>query len=66
MREHGNFLQLLDIFLVAITIAEKLSLCGNVNSDFNGNVTPNVNGILSANAWAWSLTSARGRSRRRA
>src|SRR5262249_17942387 len=36
-----------------ITIAEKLSICGTVNSDFNGNVTPNPNGILSANAWAW-------------
>jgi prepilin-type N-terminal cleavage/methylation domain-containing protein/prepilin-type processing-associated H-X9-DG protein len=36
-----------------ITIAEKLALCGTVNSDFNGNVTPNPNGILSANAWAW-------------
>jgi prepilin-type N-terminal cleavage/methylation domain-containing protein/prepilin-type processing-associated H-X9-DG protein len=36
-----------------ITIAEKLSLCGTVNSDFNGNVTPNPNGELSANAWAW-------------
>jgi len=36
-----------------ITIAEKLSLCGTVNSDFHGNVTPNPKGILSANAWAW-------------
>jgi prepilin-type N-terminal cleavage/methylation domain-containing protein/prepilin-type processing-associated H-X9-DG protein len=36
-----------------IMIAEKLSLCGTVNSDFSGNVTPNPNGILSANVWAW-------------
>ncbi len=36
-----------------ITIAEKLSLCGTVNSDFNANITPNPNGILSANSWAW-------------
>jgi prepilin-type processing-associated H-X9-DG protein len=36
-----------------IVIAEKLSICGNVNSDFSANVTPNPNGILSANAWAW-------------
>jgi prepilin-type N-terminal cleavage/methylation domain-containing protein len=36
-----------------ITVAEKLSLCGTVNSDFNGNVTPNPGGILSANTWAW-------------
>jgi prepilin-type N-terminal cleavage/methylation domain-containing protein len=36
-----------------ITIAEKLALCGTVNSDFNGNITPNPKGILSANAWAW-------------
>jgi prepilin-type processing-associated H-X9-DG protein len=36
-----------------IVVAEKLSLCGTVNSDFSGNVTPNPNGILSANAWAW-------------
>jgi prepilin-type processing-associated H-X9-DG protein len=36
-----------------IMIAEKLSICGTVNSDFSGNVTPNPNGILSANAWAW-------------
>ncbi len=36
-----------------ITVAEKLSLCGTVNSDFSGNVSPNPNGILSANVWAW-------------
>jgi prepilin-type N-terminal cleavage/methylation domain-containing protein/prepilin-type processing-associated H-X9-DG protein len=36
-----------------IMIAEKLSICGNVNSDFSGNVTPNPNGEVSANAWAW-------------
>jgi prepilin-type N-terminal cleavage/methylation domain-containing protein/prepilin-type processing-associated H-X9-DG protein len=36
-----------------ITIAEKLSICGTVNSDFNGNILPNPNGELSANAWAW-------------
>jgi len=36
-----------------IVIAEKLSICGNVNSDFNGNVSNNPNGIQSANAWAW-------------
>jgi prepilin-type N-terminal cleavage/methylation domain-containing protein/prepilin-type processing-associated H-X9-DG protein len=36
-----------------ITIAEKLSLCGTKNSDFNGNILDNPNGHLSANAWAW-------------
>lgn len=36
-----------------ITIAEKLALCGTVNSDFSANITPNANGILSANTWAW-------------
>jgi prepilin-type processing-associated H-X9-DG protein len=37
-----------------ITIAEKLSICGTVNSDFFGNITPNPSGApLSANAWAW-------------
>ncbi len=36
-----------------ITIAEKLALCGTVNSDFNANISPNPNGMLSANAWAW-------------
>jgi len=36
-----------------ITIAEKLSLCGTVNSDFHGNIIPNPPGMLSANVWAW-------------
>jgi prepilin-type N-terminal cleavage/methylation domain-containing protein/prepilin-type processing-associated H-X9-DG protein len=36
-----------------ITIAEKLSQCGTVNSDFCANISSNPNGILSANTWAW-------------
>jgi len=36
-----------------ITIAEKLSQCGTVNSDFSANITPNPTGMLSANVWAW-------------
>jgi prepilin-type N-terminal cleavage/methylation domain-containing protein/prepilin-type processing-associated H-X9-DG protein len=36
-----------------ITVAEKLSVCGTVNSDFNANITPNPGSDLSAVSWAW-------------
>jgi prepilin-type N-terminal cleavage/methylation domain-containing protein len=49
----GNGGDFMDGLSNTIFIAEKLSLCGNVNSDFNANVSPNPNGILSANTWAW-------------
>src|SRR5262249_46941826 len=36
-----------------ITIAEKLSRCGTVSKDFSGNIQPNPNGHVNANAWGW-------------
>jgi prepilin-type N-terminal cleavage/methylation domain-containing protein/prepilin-type processing-associated H-X9-DG protein len=41
-----------------ITIAEKLSLCGNVTTDFNGNRINDNNGLLSANTWGWHQIQA--------
>jgi prepilin-type N-terminal cleavage/methylation domain-containing protein len=36
-----------------IMLAEKPGRCGQVSSDFGGNITANPNGDYSANTWAW-------------
>jgi prepilin-type N-terminal cleavage/methylation domain-containing protein len=49
----GNSGDFADGLSNTIFIAEKLSLCGRINSDFNADITLNPNADISANAWAW-------------
>jgi prepilin-type N-terminal cleavage/methylation domain-containing protein len=49
----GNAGDFADGLSNTIFIAEKLSLCGTINSDFCANISQNPGGILSANTWAW-------------